>query len=126
MVVWQDRRAEILCLNLSDHEMVAARTGLVLDPYFSTPKMAWLRRNVETGGVVTTSDTWLLHQLTGAFVTDATTASRSMAVELGAPSGAESCSRCSNSTGDGFPTSSPTTRSLAPQQRSAAKSRSVE
>lgn len=99
VVVWQDRRAEILCLDLSDHEMVAARTGLVLDPYFPTPKMAWLRRNVETGGVVTTSDTWLLHQLTGAFVTDATTASRSMAVELGAPSGAESCSRCSNSTG---------------------------
>jgi glycerol kinase len=58
-------------------------TGLVLDPYFSAPKMAWLRRNVETRGVVTTSDSWLLHQLTGAFVTDATTASRSLAVELG-------------------------------------------
>jgi glycerol kinase len=46
--------------------------------------MAWLRRNVETEGVVTTSDTWLLHRLTGAFVTDATTASRSLAVDLGA------------------------------------------
>jgi glycerol kinase len=57
-------------------------TGLVLDPYFSAPKMAWLRRQVPTG-VITTSDTWLLHQLTGAFVTDATTASRSLVTELG-------------------------------------------
>ena len=84
-IVWQDRRAEALCATMSDHaDLLAARTGLVLDPYFSAPKMAWLRRNVETGGVVTTSDTWLLHQLTGAFVTDAATASRSLLVELGA------------------------------------------
>ncbi|MCV7345836.1 FGGY family carbohydrate kinase [Mycolicibacterium rhodesiae] len=84
-IVWQDRRAEPLCAALSESgDMLAARTGLVLDPYFSAPKMAWLRRNVETAGVVTTSDTWLLHQLTGAFVTDATTASRSLAVDLGA------------------------------------------
>lgn len=83
-IVWQDRRAETLCAGLAGHaEALAARTGLVLDPYFA-PKMAWLRRNGETGGVVTTSDTWLLHQLTGAFVTDATTASRSLLVELGA------------------------------------------
>ncbi|MGV0815779.1 FGGY family carbohydrate kinase [Mycolicibacterium boenickei] len=84
-IVWQDRRAEALCAGLAEHaEMVATRTGLVLDPYFTAPKMAWLRRNVESAGVVTTSDTWLLHQLTGEFVTDATTASRSAAVELGA------------------------------------------
>ncbi|MGV1088151.1 MAG: FGGY family carbohydrate kinase [Mycobacterium sp.] len=84
-IVWQDRRAEALCAGLAEHaDLLAARTGLVLDPYFSAPKMAWLRRNVETGGVVTTSDTWLLRQLTGAFVTDATTASRSLLVELGA------------------------------------------
>ncbi|MGV0735601.1 FGGY family carbohydrate kinase [Mycobacterium syngnathidarum] len=83
-IVWQDRRAESLCADLAEHaDMVAARTGLVLDPYFSAPKMAWLRRNMQTEGVVTTSDTWLLHQLTGEFVTDATTASRSAAVELG-------------------------------------------
>ncbi len=83
-MVWQDRRAEDLCAELAGHaDMLAARTGLVLDPYFSAPKMAWLRRNVQAGGVVTTSDTWLLHRLTGAFVTDATTASRSLLVELG-------------------------------------------
>lgn len=84
-IVWQDRRAESLCADLAGHaDMLATRTGLVLDPYFSAPKMAWLRRNVESTGVVTTSDTWLLHQLTGEFVTDATTASRSAAVDLGA------------------------------------------
>jgi len=84
-IVWQDRRAEPLCAELSEHaQRFAAETGLVLDPYFSAPKLAWLRRNVETDGVVTTSDTWLLHQLTGAFVTDATTASRSLVLGLGA------------------------------------------
>lgn len=84
-IVWQDRRAEALCTEMAEHaEEFAARTGLVLDPYFSAPKMAWLRRNVETAGVVTTSDTWLLHQLTGEFVTDATTASRSLVTDLGA------------------------------------------
>ncbi len=83
-IVWQDRRAEALCAELREHrDLIARRTGLVLDPYFSAPKMAWLRRNVETAGVVTTSDAWLLHQLTGRFVTDATTASRSLLVELG-------------------------------------------
>jgi glycerol kinase len=84
-VVWQDRRAESICAAMSEHAVFfAAETGLVLDSYFSAPKMAWLRRNAETGGVVTTSDTWLLHQLTGEFVTDATTASRSLVVSLGA------------------------------------------
>ena len=84
-LVWQDRRADAVCATLGEHaEALAARTGLVLDPYFSAPKMAWLRRTMTSGGVVTTSDSWLLHRLTGAFVTDATTASRSLVVELGA------------------------------------------
>ena len=56
---------------------VAELTGLVLDLYFSAPKMAWLRENVTRDGVVTTTDTWLVHQC-GAFVTDAATASRSL------------------------------------------------
>lgn len=81
-IVWQDRRAESICAAVEDHrDELAARTGLVLDPYFSAPKMAWLRGHV-SDGVVTTSDTWLLHQLTGAFVTDATTVSRSLVTEL--------------------------------------------
>ncbi|MFF8024898.1 FGGY family carbohydrate kinase [Streptomyces sp. NPDC007896] len=82
-LVWQDRRAESLCAQLSDHaELIAQRTGLVLDPYFSAPKMAWLRRHLTTQGVVTTTDTWLIHHLTGAFVTDAATASRSLLTDL--------------------------------------------
>lgn len=82
-IVWQDRRAETLCAALSDHaDDVARRTGLVLDPYFSAPKMAWVRANQTRDGVVTTTDTWLIHRLCGAFVTDASTASRSLLMAL--------------------------------------------
>ena len=83
MLVWQDRRAESICAELSEYsDDFAHRTGLVLDPYFSAPKQAWIRRNVTTEGVVTTSDSWLLHKLTGEFVTDVTTASRSLILDL--------------------------------------------
>ena len=82
-LVWQDRRAEALCRNKSDAKSwVEQRTGLVLDPYFSAPKMAWLRANCTTAGVVTTTDSWIVHHLTGAFVTDAATASRSLLTDL--------------------------------------------
>lgn len=78
-IVWQDRRAEEVCARLAGvADEVAEATGLVLDPYFSAPKMRWLRDHVTTDGVVTTTDTWLVHQLCGAFVTDASTASRSL------------------------------------------------
>lgn len=83
MIVWQDRRAESICAELRDEAAdIAQRTGLVLDPYFSAPKQAWIRRNITTEGVVTTSDSWLLHQLTGEFVTDVATASRSLVMDL--------------------------------------------
>ncbi|MEU0989122.1 FGGY family carbohydrate kinase [Streptomyces sp. NPDC005953] len=82
-IVWQDRRAESVVAGMRQHaDAIAARTGLVLDSYFSAPKMTWLRRNVTREGVVTTSDTWLLHHLTGEFVTDASTASRSLLLDL--------------------------------------------
>ncbi|MEW5810117.1 MAG: FGGY family carbohydrate kinase [Actinomycetota bacterium] len=82
-VVWQDRRAEALCGSLVQHGgRVAERTGLVLDPYFSAPKMAWIRATLTREGVVTTTDTWLVHRLCGAFVTDAATASRSLLTTL--------------------------------------------
>jgi glycerol kinase len=83
MIVWQDRRAEGVCAELAEHrDTFAQRTGLVLDPYFSAPKMVWLRRNVTREGVVTTSDSWLIYQLTGEFVTDVSTASRSLVAGL--------------------------------------------
>jgi glycerol kinase len=78
-IVWQDRRAEGICrARRNSAKRVAELTGLVLDPYFSAPKMRWLRDNVTRDGVVTTTDTWLVHRLCGAFVTDSSTASRSL------------------------------------------------
>ena len=82
-IVWQDRRSESICADLSaSADRVAELTGLVLDPYFSAPKMRWLRENVTTEGVVTTTDTWLVFRLCGAFVTDTSTASRSLLLNL--------------------------------------------
>jgi glycerol kinase len=82
-ISWQDRRAATICADMAqDSEWLTRTTGLPLDPYFAAPKMTWLRRHVTDGGVVTTSDAWLLHRLTGAFVTDVTTASRTMLLDL--------------------------------------------
>jgi glycerol kinase len=84
-IVWQDRRAEPICADRSSAaDRVAELTGLVLDPYFSAPKMRWLREHQTADGVVTTTDTWLVHQLCGAFVTDASTASRTLLLDLDA------------------------------------------
>ncbi len=84
-IVWQDRRANGICQELEEHRgVLASRTGLVLDPYFSAPKMAWLRRNVTTAGVVSTTDAWLVHHLAGEFATDVSTASRSLVMDLDA------------------------------------------
>ncbi|MEI8056265.1 MAG: FGGY family carbohydrate kinase [Actinomycetes bacterium] len=82
-IVWQDSRAADLCAELSPYAArIAERTGLVLDPYFSAPKQAWIRRHLTREGVVTTTDSWLLHALSGEFVTDVTTASRSLVLDL--------------------------------------------
>ncbi|MFF5706945.1 FGGY family carbohydrate kinase [Streptomyces sp. NPDC012794] len=82
-IVWQDRRAAPLCTELSPHaELLRERTGLPLDPYFAAPKMAWIRRHLTRRGVVTTSDAWLVHRLTGEFVTDAATAGRTQLLDL--------------------------------------------
>lgn len=84
ILVWQDGRAAEVTAGLTEYaDEVAARTGLALDPYFSAPKMTWLRRHLTDRGVVTTTDSWLLRHLTGAFVTDASTASRSLLTSLG-------------------------------------------
>ena len=49
-LVWQDRRAESICASLSaSADTVAQRTGLVVDPYFSAPKMAWIRDESDHG-----------------------------------------------------------------------------
>jgi glycerol kinase len=84
-IVWQDRRSAAVCERLADRAAeLTALTGLPLDPYFAAPKMTWLRENLTDRGVVTTTDTWLLHRLGGQYVTDAATASRTMLLDLDA------------------------------------------
>jgi glycerol kinase len=84
-IVWQDRRSAAICERLSRRAGELTRiTGLPLDPYFAAPKMTWLRENATTDGVVTTTDTWLLHRLGAEYVTDAATASRTMLLDLDA------------------------------------------
>jgi glycerol kinase len=80
---WQDRRAtRVTDALVSYREQVRALSGLELDPYFSAPKMTWLRPQVPDDAVITTTDTWLLHRLTGSYVTDAATASRTLLFDL--------------------------------------------
>ncbi|MFF8831043.1 FGGY family carbohydrate kinase [Streptomyces sp. NPDC015131] len=84
-IIWQDKRAESVCAGLAPHaEELRRATGLPVDPYFAAPKMAWIRRHLTREGVVTTSDSWLVHRLTGgaAFVTDAATAGRTQLLGL--------------------------------------------
>ncbi|MGW3206466.1 FGGY family carbohydrate kinase [Streptomyces sp. NPDC001135] len=84
-LVWQDRRAETVCAELAAHDdELRQLTGLPLDPYFAAPKMAWIRRHLTRQGVVTTSDAWLVHRLTGAYVTDTATAGRTQLLDLDA------------------------------------------
>ena len=90
-IVWQDRRTAETCAALKDagHEAaVTAKTGLLLDPYFSATKLAWLldtvsgaRLRAERGELAFgTVDSFLIWKLTGGRVhaTDATNAARTM------------------------------------------------
>jgi glycerol kinase len=87
LIVRADRRAEELCETLRAHaDRVAGRTGLPLDACRAAPRLAWLRSNVTGDGVATTLDSWLVHQLTGEFVTDAATAGESLLTAAGEPS----------------------------------------
>ena len=94
-IVWQDRRTDAMCRQLKDagHEpQVAARTGLLLDPYFSASKIAWLldhvpgaRVKAERGELAFgTVDSFLLWRLTEGAVhaTDATNASRTALYDI--------------------------------------------
>jgi len=96
-IVWQDRRTATRCRELAKQRkgaLIRARTGLVLDPYFSATKMEWLlehvpglERRVRSGeAVFGTVDTWLLFRLTNGktFATDHTNASRTMLYDIGA------------------------------------------
>lgn len=94
-IVWQDRRTASLCDELRAEgleDRIRARTGLVIDPYFSGTKLSWLLSNVdgarEEAGrgrlAFGTVDTYLLARLTGGatHATDATNASRTMLFDI--------------------------------------------
>jgi glycerol kinase len=94
-IVWQDRRTADRCQELrqAGHEpAISARTGLVLDPYFSGTKMAWVldnvagaRQSAARGALAAgTIESFLLWRLTGGQVhaSDATNASRSLLLDI--------------------------------------------
>ena len=93
-IVWQDRRTAAFCNALRDAGQepdVQSRTGLLLDPYFSASKMRWMLDHVgEVRGAADagrlafgTVESWLVMKLTGgAFVTDASNASRTSLLPL--------------------------------------------
>jgi glycerol kinase len=92
-IVWQDRRTASWCRELKEagHEpTVQARTGLLLDPYFSGSKIGWAMANwpqLKQAGdrlAVGTIDSWLVWKLTGGLhITDATNASRTALMAIG-------------------------------------------
>jgi glycerol kinase len=94
-IVWQDRRTVDLCRALKQagqEQMLSAKTGLLLDPYFSASKIAWLLEHIPGARVAAeaghlafgTVDTFLLWRLTGGRVhaTDATNASRTALFDI--------------------------------------------
>lgn len=94
-IVWQCRRTQDICEKLrkaKKDKMIAKKTGLVLDPYFSATKIQWILKNVErarqqakNGDIITgTVDTFLLWKLTAGLShkTDVSNASRTMLMDI--------------------------------------------
>ncbi len=94
-IVWQDRRTHAACeaLRAAGHEsVITARTGLLLDPYFSATKLAWMLDHVPDARAAAaagrlafgTVDSFLLWRLTGGRVhaTDATNAARTLLFDI--------------------------------------------
>ena len=89
-IVWQDRRTSAYCQSIKDEwqDKIKAKTGLIIDAYFSASKIKWLLDNVqgareraEAGELLFgTLETWLIWKLTGgnSHVTDMSNASRTM------------------------------------------------
>ncbi len=91
-IVWQDRRTAVLCARLKEagHEAaLQAKTGLLLDPYFSATKLAWALEHLpavrEAGAelCVGTVESWLVFKLTGGLhISDASNASRTALMDI--------------------------------------------
>ena len=88
-IVWQDRRTESFCRNLKEEgyeELIINKTGLLLDPYFSSTKISWIINNIdgvkeainEDKVCAGTIDSWIIWHLTKGkvFATDITNAAR--------------------------------------------------
>lgn len=93
-IVWQDRRTASVCVALREaghEERVREVTGLVLDPYFTATKLAWMRehvagvKNSDKTAAVGTVDSWLVARLSAGrdHVTDASNASRTSLFDIG-------------------------------------------
>ncbi len=93
LIVWQDRRTTEAIEKLKAEgaqELTMARAGLPLDPYFSASKLSWLLENIPQARDLLakgrlhlgTSDAFFIERLTGKFVTDITTASRTSLLNL--------------------------------------------
>jgi glycerol kinase len=86
VIIWQDSRSSTLCEERKEHsQFVLSKTGLTIDPYFVAPKITWLKQNypkLPKSAFITTTDTYLIYKLTGEFVTDKATASRSLLFDL--------------------------------------------
>jgi glycerol kinase len=84
-ITWQDRRSSVVTERMVESaNRLRELTGLPLDPYFTAPKLRWLADRVPSSARVTGVDAWLNFQLTGRFMTDASTASRSLLLDLDA------------------------------------------
>jgi glycerol kinase len=89
-IVWQDRRTAADCVRLREaghEERVREVTGLVIDPYFTATKLAWVMRNVPAAkdAAVGTVDSWLVARLSAGkdLATDASNASRTLLFDIG-------------------------------------------
>src|SRR5687768_9443132 len=92
-IVWQCRRGDPICAELSQHnQLVARKTGLKIDTYFSGSKLTWLIRERpeiakklrEGDALIGTIDAYLIYRLTGGrvFATDHTNASRTLLMDI--------------------------------------------
>jgi glycerol kinase len=89
-IVWQDRRTAAECVRLREaghEERVREVTGLVIDPYFTATKLAWVVRHVPGAkdAAMGTVDSWLVARLSAGrdHVTDASNASRTLLFDIG-------------------------------------------
>lgn len=108
-LVWQDRRTADACARLRAEgasDLIASRTGLLIDAYFSASKIAWIldhvsgaREAADAGHLAFgTVDSWLVYRLTGGqrHVTDITNAARTMLCDIGLGQWDDELLRCFN------------------------------